>query len=63
MNINRITVVKRDGQMDIIILHSDLTGTTYHGGTADWISYASRDVAEPWVKENFSDVPYTVIEN
>lgn len=57
LEISRITVQTRPSAMDIVILHTNLPGTTYpFKGNAEFITYCSQSTGMEWVKKNFPGI-------
>ena len=63
MNIERITVLTSESGCDVVILYTDLpSGVFPFTGQAEMKMNVAKGDGEGWVKENLSDIPYTILD-
>lgn len=54
--INKIIIISRPDQMDMVVLKTNLPDSTYSKANNDLFFYVSKDEAEEYCRNNFSEI-------
>lgn len=63
MKIESVTIIETEGQMDKIVLKTDLRNAVWpFDGVASLLTWAGKGMGEEWVKENFPEVKINKVQ-